>query len=58
MTYIELCEAMQSGKYISINGHIGFINAIQREDSSGYCWNITMSTDEGNITTFVRTVTR
>jgi len=38
----QLFDAMRAGKPVTVKGHRGVINAIQREDGSGLSWNITM----------------
>lgn len=46
-TFIELCYAMQTNATVNIDGYIGFINAIEREDGSGHSFNVTLFMTDG-----------
>lgn len=59
MNRFELFNAMLTGTPVSLVCHLGavrgWVQAIQMEDGSGYCFNVTLSTaDRGTITVFVR----
>jgi hypothetical protein len=57
-TYLELVFAMQNGATVVIDGTIGVINGIAREDGSGRNWNVTLQPPAcvPTITRFVRMI--
>ena len=67
MTKFELISALFNGGSVTINGNghspiVGVVSAIEREDGSGHCWNVTVKTfsgsglNVGTVTVFVRTI--
>jgi hypothetical protein len=48
--------AASNAEPVTINGIKGYVSAIQREDGSGRCFNVTLNTSKGKQTVFVRTV--
>jgi hypothetical protein len=45
-TFTELCQAMQTRAEVEIDNTVGVINAIEAEDGSGRCWNVTINAVE------------
>lgn len=43
-TLAHLMQAMQTGATVEIGSMVGIISAIQREDGSGYNYNVTLTT--------------
>lgn len=41
-TFAHLCSAFQTRAEVTINRSSGIINAIEAEDSSGYCFSVTL----------------
>ena len=39
-----LFETSRNTKLVSVNGTVGYVSAIEREDGSGYCFNVTLYT--------------
>lgn len=42
-TYHDLCNAMQTGAQVDIDGYTGYINAIGREDYTGRRWVVSIA---------------
>lgn len=53
-TYNQLTACMQTGAIVSVNGIVGVINCIYREDGSGKCWNVVVQCGTDAKTVFVR----
>jgi hypothetical protein len=54
MNRFELFNAMLNRDFISIGNHVGTIQAIEMEDGSGHCFNVTLLVGTRNIKLFVR----
>ena len=49
--FLDLCFSMKTGATVDIDGVVGVISCIEREDGSGYNWNVTIRHDDGLHTT-------